>query len=62
MYKTRKDENFVEYFKIDRADGKEKLVKVPNFCIVLYVQEAVTYCIKWVTTSWTDCRVNVLLL
>ena len=24
----RKDENFVEYFKIDRSNGTEKLVKV----------------------------------
>ena len=29
VYKTRKDENFVEYFKIDRRDGgREVLVKV----------------------------------
>ncbi|XP_023328470.1 uncharacterized protein LOC111701421 [Eurytemora carolleeae] len=28
IYKTRKDENFIEYFKIDRSNGTEKLVKV----------------------------------
>jgi len=28
VYKTRKDENFVEYFKLDRSTGQEKLVKV----------------------------------
>jgi len=38
VYKTRKDENFVEYFKIDRADGKEKLVKVGDG--VHYVSES----------------------